>query len=631
MIHFNLRKDACTVAIVLATGIFLSVVPQRVWADGPSREEAPVTQRQAGTVTGKVVDAKSGEPIAGANVVVKGTQNGTSTDVNGKFTLEASSHATLVVSFIGYKNLEVPASAAKVVRLSEDAENLNEVVVVAYGTQKKSSVTGSIATVNADALNTVTASNVNNMLQGKVAGVQVLSTSGQPGQAAKIRIRGISSIGSSLDPLWVIDGVVAGTGASLNPNEIASITVLKDAAATALYGSRATNGVILVTTKTGNTNHSSLQVSVKAGIANQTFGRLKMMDSQQLYDYTASMQGLATSGIGTWFNESLLKHNTNWLKMATQTAPSQDYTISYTSGAAKKYRSFLMADYYDEEGTIKGYDFSRYSLRSNNDYIVNDHLTIKTKISGSYSHTFNQEADLYSSYTYLPWDYPYNEDGTVRTGKESNWFGRDASNFYHDLNKDWTREKTLGVTANLGFDYRFNDWLTFESNNSISFRKYLEEVYTDPTAIGAEAYNGSIENENIDYRTRYSNQLLRFNKTFNEKHTIGAFLGYEYSDYRSQDADVAGRGIPSGGQVFDVVTTPYSMKGTINEWAIQSYFANVNYTYDNKYMAQASYRMDGSSRFGSNNRYGSFYTIGGGWTFSQEKFLQDQSKWLTEG
>ncbi|MDR1004566.1 MAG: TonB-dependent receptor [Prevotellaceae bacterium] len=585
------------------------------------------------TVEGVVTSTEDGEPVIGASILVKGTSQGTVTNLEGRFTLSnvPASATHLVISYVGMQTQEVSITTGTMhISMKGDSELLNEVVVVAYGTQKKSSVTGSMAVIKESQLKTVTSPNINNMLQGKVAGVQVLSNTGKPGNAAQIRIRGKGSIGSSLDPLWVVDGVISAVGAQLNPNEIASISVLKDAAATALYGSRASNGVIIVTTKSGNTAESSLEVSAKVGVAVPNFGKLKMMDSQQLYDYTASMAGLSTSGVGTWFNEELLKHNTNWADIATQNAMSQNYNISYTSGANGKFRSFLMADYYNEDGTVKGYDYTRYNVRSNVDYIVNKYLTIKTKLSGSYMGYKDQQYDLYSSFTYLPWDYPYNEDGSVRTGKESTWHGRDASNYLHDIDKNWSRGKAFGATASIGFDLRFTDWLVFESNNNLSVRYTLDESYVDPTSIGAEEYSGSISNKNNLYITRYTNQLLRFNKTFADKHDVSAFLGYEFSDSHSHGSEASGRGIPQGGEVFAVASKPYSVGGTIREWAVQSVFFNANYTYDERYMGQISYRMDQSSRFGANKRTGNFFTVGAGWTVSNEAFMKPYADWLTQ-
>ncbi len=577
-------------------------------------------------ITGIIKDDK-GETAIGASIIVKGVPTiGTTTNNEGQFTLDVPQNATLIVSYIGSspKEVNVEGKTTLDIVLEENANVLDEVVVVAYGTQKKSSITGSIAVLKDVDLKTVTSPSVNSMLQGKVAGVQVLNTSGKPGQVAQIRIRGKSSFGTSLEPLWVVDGVVAQLGAPLNPNEIASISVLKDAAATALYGSRATNGVILVTTKSGRSGDNSVSVSAKVGVATQYLGNLELMNSEELYDYTNSMSGQKPS----WVNDDLLKHDTDWFDIATQNALSQNYTVTYTTGR-DKVRSFLMADYYSEEGTMKGYDYQRFSLRNNNDYIVNDKLTIKSKLSGSFYDNTSQEHNVRSAMLNLPWDYPYNEDGSIRTGKESDWHGRDRSNYLYNLQYGWSRGKALGVSANVGFDYKFTDWLIFESNNNIGYRYTLDETYTDPKAIGAEGYGGAIKDSNGFYTTRYTNQLLRYINTLASVHSISAFLGYEYSDYRGETNSAEGRGIPQGTEVLDVAANPYSVAGNIGEYAIQSIYFNANYTYDSRYMAQFSYRRDGSSRFGKNNRYGDFFTFGLGWAIHEEEFMKNIS-WVNQ-
>lgn len=580
------------------------------------------TAQSKPTVKGRI-KSNTGESLIGVSVLEKGTTNGTVSDFNGDYLLEVSqSNATLVFSYIGFEMQEIALKNRDQlnVTLQEDIAGLDEVIVVAYGTQKKSSVTGSIAVVNAEKLKTATSPNVNTMLQGKVPGVQVLNQSGKPGEAATIRIRGKGTLNSSVDPLWVVDGVVSGTGAQLNPNEIETISVLKDAAATALYGSRATNGVILVTTKSGRMGESKINVSAKFSISQQNLGKFKLMNARELYDYTEKMDGKEASGILSWFNNDLLAHDTDWFDLATQAAFMQNYTISYTMGN-DKVRSFLSGDFYNEEGTVKGFDYNRYSLRSNIDYYVNKKLTLKTKISGTYQNDQSQEHSLYSAMTYLPWDYPHNADGSLRTGLEEDWRGRDRSNYLYNLQWNWGRSKQLGVSASAGMEYKITDYLTFESNNNIGYRYVLSESYNDPRAIGASEYDGSIENANQFVTTRYANQLLRFNKIFDRVHTIGAFLGYEYSDYKYERNGSTGRGIPQGGEVLDVSSSPYKVTGEKQEWAMQSFYFNANYTYNDKYMAQFSYRLDGSSRFGKENRYGGFFTVGGAWSVHNENFL----------
>lgn len=596
--------------------LFKQDLPEEVLPDVETIEQTRIN------VTGSV-KTETGEELIGVSVLEKGTTNGVITDVNGNFRIDvANSNATLVFSYIGYEAQEIPLAGKNRVNivLAEELASLDEVIVVAYGTQKKSSVTGAIATVNAEKLKTVTTPNVNAMLQGKVAGVQVLNTSGRPGEAATIRIRGKGTLNSGVDPLWVIDGVVSGTGAQLNPNEIESISVLKDAAATALYGSRATNGVILVTTKSGRLGENKVEVSAKFGVSKLNMGKFKLMNSQELYDYTESMANKENAGLG-WFGRQLLDHNTDWFDIATQTALTQNYTVSYTLGN-EKVRSFLSGDYYTAESAIIGVDYNRYNIRSNTDYKVNNKLTIKTKFSGSYWHDFNNMHSIYNALTYLPWDYPYNEDGSVRTGKEEDWHGRDASNYLYNRQWNYSKGKQLGLTANIGFDYRITDYLIFESNNNIGYRYQLTDEYTDPRSTSGTADKGHLKASNAFTTTRYANQLLRFNKEFNELHNVSAFLGYEYSDYKYETNNAEGRGIPQGAEVLGVAANAYKVGGEKKEWAMQSVYFNANYTYNDKYMAQFSYRVDGSSRFGKDNRYGSFFTFGAGWAIDKENFMQ---------
>jgi TonB-linked SusC/RagA family outer membrane protein len=365
---------------------------------------------------------------------------------------------------------------------------------------------------------------------------------------------------------------------------------------------------------------AKVDVSAKLGVAQQHLGNFRLMNSQELYDYTNSMSARAAAGISGWFNESLLEHDTDWYGFATQPALSQNYTVSYTVGT-EKYRSFLSADYYTEEGTIKGFEYNRYSLRSNTDYVVNRRLTLKAKLSGSYWNDDNRQYAL--AMTYLPWDYPYNEDGSVRTGQEADWHGRDGSNYLYNRQFNWDRGKQLGATASLGFDYKITSYLVFESNNNIGMRYHLTESYVDPRSIGAESYSGSIKASNSFNTTRYTNQLLRFNRLLADAHDVSAFLGYEYSDSRSESNSAEGQGIPTGGEVLQVAANPYAVAGNISEWAMQSVYFNANYAYSERYMAQLSYRMDGSSRFGRNNRYGSFFTVGAAWALHNESFIKD--------
>ena len=566
-------------------------------------------------ITGVVKDIK-GETIIGANIMIKGTGTGVSTNIDGEFSIEAAAGDELIVSFIGYLTQTIKIDSQKTlnIKLLEDTKTLEEVVVVGYTVQTKSAVTGSVAVVKADKLKDVNTLEVGSMLQGKVSGVYVSGSSGEPGQASKIRIRGKGTLNSSVSPLWVVDGVIVGEDPGLNPNEIDNISVLKDGSATALYGSRAANGVIVVTTKRGEYDANKYSVSVNAGVSLLSTGRLEMMNSQELYDYQKSWNNQS------WFTEELLKHNTDWFKEASKPGLYTNANITYT-GSSGRMRSFVMADYYREEGAIKDFTLDRFTFRSNNDVKFTDRFTMSTKISGSLSRTDSQQRSVYNTYLYLPWDFPYNEDGSIRSGQEQDWRGRDGINDMYDLQWNWSRSKKLTVDGTINFNYQITDWLRFESNNYIRYISNRSESYTDKRSRSGQSDKGSLSNSNSLLTKQFTNQMIRFEKSFG-KHKVNALGAYEYTRHFYESTSAEGRGIQPGREILDVTTGIKSIGGYKDAIATQSALFNANYDYDNRYMGQVSYRMDESSCFGKNNRIGHFFTVSGGWNIQNETFFE---------
>ena len=308
------------------------------------RNTERMVAQQTITISGTIVDAVTGEPVIGANVLVKGTTNGTSTDFDGKFSLEAPAGATLVVSYIGYVNHEVKATSAPMtIRIKEDTQNLEEVVVVGYGVQKKESLTGAMQVVSNEKLLDATSPTVENLLSGKAPGVQVTSGGGQPGAAGKVVIRGKSTVNGSTDPLWIVDGVIVGTDAgSLNPADIESMSILKDAASTAIYGSQGANGVIVVTTKKGKIGKATINASVKMGVNQLHRGNMNMMNGEELYDYYKSFAN--QDALPSYFTEDLRNRNFDWWKEGTHLGFAQDYNVSVSGGSEKiKTYTFIQA------------------------------------------------------------------------------------------------------------------------------------------------------------------------------------------------------------------------------------------------------------------------------------------------
>lgn len=602
--------------------------------------ETEVTEQTRHTVTG-IVRSNTNEPLIGVSVLEKGTANGVITDINGNYSINVSGpNATLVFSYIGFQSQEALANGRTKIDiiLDEDVASLDEVVVVAYGTQRKSSVTGSMATVNAAQLQTVTSPSVGSMLSGKVAGVSALTSSGKPGEAdVKIRVRGKTSPSTDQSPLWVVDGVIDGLSQQINPNDIESMTILKDASATALYGSRGANGVILVTTKGGRTGVNNLTISAKLGLTTLTQGNFSVMNSRELYEYSDSMFEPGASNRPAWLTSALMNHDVDWWDLVTQTAFSQNYNISHTFGN-ERMRSFLSGDYYGEEGTVRGYKYDRFTARLNTDYKINDKLSLRIKVSANYGETDDQSYSMSAANLYLPWDTPYNSDGIIKTGKEGNgwqegddtadyWFGRDSNNFLYDNKYNWKRDQRFGVNASFGFDYRFTDYLIFESTNNMTIDYRMRESYRDPLAQGSASDNGWVGYGNWFNKNRYANQLLRFNHTFNKVHLVSAFAGFEYYDFYHHETDIGATGIPSGGETLAVATTP--TKTFSDKWMSKAmnYYFNANYTYDSRYNAQVSVRRDGSSRFGRDNRFGTFYTVSAAWNLHNEQFARE-IEWL---
>lgn len=577
------------------------------------------------TVKGQVIDI-NGEPIIGATVVEKGNAtNGAATDIDGNFTLNVSKGATLTVSYIGYVAQDVKTVAGKSIKiqLREDSQVLEEVVVMGYTVQSRNTLTGSAVMLKEDKLKDVATANVSAMLDGKVSGVDVAVASGKPGQAAKVQIRGKGSLGSSLDPLWVVDGVIYNDDPRLSPSEIENISVLKDASSTALYGSRASNGVIVVTTKKGGKDKQSFRLNLQQGISTLSWGNLKMMNSQQLYDYESTFNNTS------WFTPDLLKHDTDWMDLATQNGLYTNANLSY-QGGNEKLDSYLLLDLYRETGAVKDMSFTRYTIRSNTDYKISSNFKAFTRLQGQYVHTKDQTASLYSSYLYLPWDYPYNEDGTVRTGRESDWYGRDQSNYLESQHKNFSKYDNYYISATAGFNWELLKGLTFESNNNVNYKIARDESYVDPNTQDGEAKHGTISNTYSVTSNYFTNQLLRYKTMINEKHSIQALAAYEYSRQLYSVTGARAKGITAGKEVIDGTTGMDDMSGSKSAFNIQSFLTNFNYSYDGKYMFQASYRLDGSSKFGKNNQYGSFYTFSGGWNLGREDFFNPLKDIVTE-
>ncbi len=587
----------------------------------PAQQPAASDQSRQTTVRGRIVDTQ-GEPIIGATVVDKGNPAvGTVTDFDGNFTLNVPAGTILLVSYLGYQEVEMPTAGRTSVDiiLQEDTRQLDELVVVGYSVQRRESLTGSLQTVSSEKLKNITSPSTENMLNSKAPGVYVAPGSGQPGSVGTIIIRGKSTVNESTNPLWVIDGVIVGSSSgSLNPADIESITILKDAASTAIYGSQGANGVIVVTTKNPKVDRLKIDLTAKAGVSNLVRGNFKVMNGAELYDYYASMADQEKIVFPRW-NADLRNSDFSWWDLASQTGFVQEYNLSL-SGGSEKMRSLVSVGVYDETGAVKGYDYTRYNILYKTDYRPLDWLTIKPFLSGSRRDIDDRQYSVSAMYSNLPWDSPYDKEGNIVGHKSSLWVNSNSTNYLYDLQWNFSKSTNYEFMGNFDFDIKLTDWLTFSSVNNVRVQLYNSKAYYDPRSSAALGVNGRIEEYYSQMMRRYTNQLLRFNKYFG-KHSVNALLAYEFNDYSGKTTTATGIGFVPGFEILDVTAKPEATKGGISEWAVQSVFSNINYAYDNKYLVQFSLRRDGASNFGDNAKYGNFFSISGGWNVHREDFF----------
>ena len=604
--------------VLVASILGMATPALAISADAVSSQ--PAVAQQTAKIKGTILD-QNGEPIIGANVLVKGTTNGTITDFDGNYELDAPVGSTLVVSFIGYKTIEVKATAEKqTIKLAEDTETLDEVVVVGYTSQRKESLTGAMTTVKSDKLKDVTTPSVENMLNGKVPGVYVAPGSGQPGAGGAVVIRGQASLSGTTQPLWVIDGVIVGSSAGdLNPADIETMTVLKDAASTAIYGSEGANGVIVVTTKKGREGKMTVNASVKMGISNVNNGNLEVMNGAELYDYYASFANANEISFTRW-NSDLRNSNFSWWDLATQTGFTQDYNVSI-SGGSDKLQSYFSIGYYDETGAVKGYDYTRYNFRMRTSYKPFSWLTIKPSISGSRRDIYDQQYSVTSMYSQLPWDSPYDENGELVPHRYTGWVNAQNTNYLLDYSYgNYSESTNYEFMGNFDFDIRITDWLMFTSVNNYRLISSSSHSYTDPRSNSGMGVNGRLYEGRSEVVRRFTNQNLVVNKTFG-KHSINGHVSYEFKDYTYKSFSGNGTGFLPGFQVMDVTSIPESIGGSRSEWAVQSYFTNWKYTYDNKYLGEVMFRRDGASNLGTNAQYGNLFSVSGGWIINREEWF----------
>ncbi|REG94383.1 SusC/RagA family TonB-linked outer membrane protein [Algoriphagus antarcticus] len=600
---------------------------------------------QSITISGTVVSEGDNEPVPGALVSVKGTQKGTVTDIDGTFQIQASVGETLVVSFIGFTTNEVVVSSNSAdlqITLAYSTSDLSEVVVVGYGSQIKREVTGAIQTVNEKELKDLPVSSVAQKLQGRLAGVQINQTTGKPGQGMNVRIRGQLSVSGGSSPLYVVDGFpITGDINAINPDEIQEITVLKDAASTSLYGSRAANGVVLITTKKGTKGQTNVNLNVFTGwqtVPEQ--GRLEMLNAEEFAQFKKDYYSDAGQAVPEIFQNpaDFRDQDNDWYGAMLETAPITSYNLTITSNK-EKVNTAIIAGFFDQEGVVRNTDYERFSLRMNTDYAVSDKVNIGVNVAPSYVVDNTPQTDgsrgtgiLFNALHTWPVMPIYQENGELTS---FNRFPANTGNIFaypnwlRSANEITNETKLLNVLANTYLEWKPIKGLSLKTTFNAELRNSNYFFFNPSTAtnqinVAIPAVAVSIRDEFQDLSWLNEN-IATYGKSIGD-HNFEALVGFSNQRFRSDrtriQADTyADDRLPTIQGAINV-----NRNGSISavqEWALTSVFSRLTYNYKSKYLFTASIRGDGSSRFGANNRWGVFPSTSVGWVLSDEGFLVD--------
>ena len=594
--------------------------------DAPSATPAKPARR---TVRGTVTDAAAGQPVSGAGVFVQGTQTGAFTDVDGRYTVEVAPDGILEFSYLGYRTVSVPVGSRTVLDVAMEPELnlLDAVVMMGYSSAKKTELSSSVVTVQGETLRDVATPDVGNMLQGKVAGVLVYNASGQPGEAAQIRVRGTGSITANAAPLYVVDGI---PGGSFNPNDVETLTVLKDAGATAIYGSDAAGGVIVVTTKKATPGQkTAVEFKAQAGVKQALSGRFRPMNSEELYDLSKSIYPKAIFNI--LYPKTLLDQDFSWMDEAFRLGSTQDYYAS-VAGSSDNATYFVSLDHYREKGTLINTDFARTTGR------VNLGLKLSKAVDMNLRLHFNDENNqgtssyvtLESAYRMSPWDNPYDvntgEYLMVSSGTRSDngqpWYSHDKINIFHNELYNSSKSNGHGLTADLQLLWRITDHLSFTTTNRYGTSASTWKLVIDPRTASASYPDGVIQKNVVTGRSFSTSNLLKYTETFAEDHHVTAMLGQEWGLWKNDYTWAEGVGMKSGLTVLNAAS-PNSVGGYWVEGEGWSLFGQAQYSYKEKYIATASLRADANSVFAPKQRIGYFPSVSAAWLATGEEFMKD--------
>ncbi|MBD8491239.1 TonB-dependent receptor [Echinicola sp. CAU 1574] len=601
---------------------------------------------QSRTVTGVVSSSADGEPIPGATVLVKGTSVGVATDLDGQYSINVPSNGSvLIFSFVGMKSQEAEIGNRSIVNvaLESDVQTLTEFVITSYGDQSKREITGAIASVKGEIFENLPMQSFDRAMQGRIAGVQVTSGSGQPGGTLNVRIRGVGSINAGNDPLYIVDGVqvssrgVSGQGsqnalASINPNDIESIEVLKDAAAAAIYGAQAANGVVLVTTKKGKDGATNVSLSVQEGVV-RPLGLYDVMDATQLATIKRASYinaGLDPNRAAEIYGnpEDSNLESTDWVDaLYRDNARLSIYDLS-VSGGDEKTTFYLSGSYTAQEGQIIQSDYKRGTARLNITHRPNDKFTVAANISLAAQRT-NGTIDrgnfvngpFVAGFSARPNVPIYDEEGEFAPYPSDHLFGY---NIVQGVYEELRRATTVQSVSNLRLNYQFTPWLSFTSYAGIDFSDNRDENNRPSTIPAFAPYGGSATYTDRRFNNFNTNHNFNFNKTFDDIHTVSGILGFEYKSAQDELSTATGRGFANPTlRYLQNAATPYAVGGNYTEYKRAGVFGQVKYDYNDRYNAEIILRRDGNSRFGAEYKWGTFYAFSAGWRISSESFMDD--------
>lgn len=588
-------------------------------------------QAQNVTVSGTVTSLEENEPLPGVNVQIKGTTTGTITDVEGNYSVSAPADGTLVFSYVGFVTEEIPINSRSVVdvTLSPDIHTLGEIVVVGYGTQREEAVTGSVASIDGGVMRDVPSANISQALQGRLPGVEFTQTSSQPGAAMQIRIRGTRSLTASNDPLIVLDGIpFAGSIGDINPNDIKSVDILKDASATAIYGSRGANGVILVTTNKGKAGEKARVTYNGFYGPKKVFARYPMMEGPEF---------VALREAAGMFDNALDESNdvnTDWQDLLYRTGSTTSHDISIAGGTDNGNYNFSTG-YYQDKGVVPTQQYDRYSMRGSLDQAVGDYFRFGFTTNNNYNITQGSNVGLYGILSMSPIANPYNEDGSwkriVRMPLDDQWvYSRDILKGIED---EWLSETRAFGTYNTlygevqipgveGLKYRANIGLNYRQANGGNFTGRGINSSNPDTESTASINNAHTTDWTIE-------NLLTYDRTFAGKHQIN-FVGlYSASERRYNRSEMSARNIPNSAFQFynlghaagEITVDPENQNYEVS--GLLSWMGRVMYSYDDRYMLTATVRSDGSSRLAPGHKWHTYPAVSAGWNIGRESFMQN--------